>query len=100
MKIYLDNAATTFPKPPEVYTSMMNYMMNIGTNPGRGASTATLSGNKVILNCRYALMDFFHFDFPKFKNKKPRRPGRSGSFNRKGPLQALGKYQSACVKKF
>ncbi|WP_291632514.1 aminotransferase class V-fold PLP-dependent enzyme [Clostridium sp.] len=62
MKIYLDNAATTFPKPPEVYTSIMNYMMNIGTNPGRGASNATLAGNKVILNCRYALMDFFHFD--------------------------------------
>jgi len=62
MKIYLDNAATTFPKPPEVYTSMMNYMTNIGTNPGRGASTASLAGNKVILNCRYALMDFFHFD--------------------------------------
>ena len=37
-------------------------MTNIGTNPGRGASTATLAGNKVILNCRYALMDFFHFD--------------------------------------
>ncbi|MGH4121439.1 MAG: aminotransferase class V-fold PLP-dependent enzyme [Clostridium sp.] len=62
MKIYLDNAATTFPKPPEVYTSMMNYITNIGTNPGRGASTASLVGNKVILNCRYALMDFFHFD--------------------------------------
>lgn len=62
MKIYLDNAATTFPKPPEVYTSMMNYMMNIGTNPGRGASSASLAGNRVILNCRYALMDFFHFD--------------------------------------
>ena len=62
MNIYLDNAATTFPKPPEVYTSMMNYMMNIGTNPGRGVSTASLAGNKVVLNCRYALMDFFHFD--------------------------------------
>ena len=62
MKIYLDNAATTFPKPPEVYTSMMNYMMNIGTNPGRGVSTASLAGNRVVLNCRYALMDFFHFD--------------------------------------
>ena len=62
MKIYLDNAATTFPKPPEVYTSMMNYMTNIGSNPGRGASAASLAGNKVILNCRYSLMDFFHFD--------------------------------------
>lgn len=62
MKIYLDNAATTFPKPPEVYTSMMNYMMNIGTNPGRGVNTDSLAGNKVILNCRYALMEFFNFD--------------------------------------
>ncbi|MBU3091148.1 aminotransferase class V-fold PLP-dependent enzyme [Clostridium sp. CF011] len=62
MKIYLDNAATTFPKPPAVYNSMMNYMMNIGSNPGRGVSTTSLAGNRVILNCRYALMDFFHFD--------------------------------------
>ncbi|MBX4262034.1 aminotransferase class V-fold PLP-dependent enzyme [Clostridium estertheticum] len=62
MKIYLDNAATTFPKPPKVYESMMNYMMNIGSNPGRGASSTSLAGNRVILNCRYALMDFFHFD--------------------------------------
>ncbi|MBU3075638.1 aminotransferase class V-fold PLP-dependent enzyme [Clostridium estertheticum] len=62
MKIYLDNAATTFPKPPKVYTSMMNYMMNIGSNPGRGASITSLAGNRIILNCRYALMDFFHFD--------------------------------------
>jgi len=62
MKIYLDNAATTFPKPPKVYTSMMNYMMNIGSNPGRGASSTSLAGNRVILNCRYTLMDFFHFD--------------------------------------
>ncbi|MGH4119121.1 aminotransferase class V-fold PLP-dependent enzyme [Clostridium sp.] len=62
MKIYLDNAATTFPKPSAVYTSMMNYMMNVGTNPGRGVTTASLAGNKVVLNCRYALMDFFNFD--------------------------------------
>ncbi|MCJ7690135.1 MAG: aminotransferase class V-fold PLP-dependent enzyme [Clostridiaceae bacterium] len=62
MKIYLDNAATTFPKPHEVYTSMMNYMMNVGTNPGRGVTAASLAGNKVVLNCRYALMDIFNFD--------------------------------------
>ncbi|WP_298836243.1 aminotransferase class V-fold PLP-dependent enzyme [Clostridium sp.] len=62
MKIYLDNTSTTFPKPPKVYTSMMNYMMNIGSNPGRGASSTSLAGNQVILNCRYALINFFHFD--------------------------------------
>ena len=30
--IYLDNAATTFPKPPEVYDYMMNMYKNYGFN--------------------------------------------------------------------
>lgn len=62
MKVYLDNAATSFPKPTSVYNSVMNYMTTIGGNPGRGASTASLSGNKIIFQCRYALADFFNFE--------------------------------------
>ncbi len=62
MKVYLDNAATSFPKPTNVYNSVINYMTTIGGNPGRGASTASLSGNKVIFQCRYALADFFNFN--------------------------------------
>ena len=33
--IYLDNAATTFPKPEAVYDAMMDCMKNYCANPGR-----------------------------------------------------------------
>lgn len=35
MTIYLDNAATPWPKPRVVYDAMMNFMLNIGSNAGR-----------------------------------------------------------------
>ncbi len=66
MQIYADNAATSFPKPDCVYNDILNYMRNIGGNPGRGASTSSLKGNKVIFQCRNALCDFFNF--PDTKN--------------------------------
>jgi len=62
MKIYLDNAATTFPKPSSVYDSVMNYMMNIGANPGRGGHTSSLEGSRIVYSCREALMKLFNFD--------------------------------------
>jgi cysteine desulfurase family protein len=62
MRIYLDNAATTFPKPPKVYSSVMNYMMNIGANPGRGGHAASLEGSRIVFKCREALMNLFNFD--------------------------------------
>lgn len=62
MRIYLDNAATTFPKPPEVYSSVMNYMMNVGANPGRGGHAASLEGSRVVFKCREALMNLFTFN--------------------------------------
>lgn len=61
MQVYLDNAATSFPKPNSVYNSIMNYMTNIGANPGRGASTSSLKGNKIIFEARNTLAEFFHF---------------------------------------
>lgn len=64
MRVYLDNAATSFPKPNAVYSSVMNYMTNIGANPGRGGYTNALEGNKIVLNCREALMKFFNYDKP------------------------------------
>ncbi|MDN5326132.1 MAG: hypothetical protein PWP41_828 [Moorella sp. (in: firmicutes)] len=36
MAIYLDNAATTFPKPPAVWQAMEHFMKNIGARAGRG----------------------------------------------------------------
>lgn len=62
MQVYVDNAATSFPKPDSVYNDILNYMRNIGGNPGRGASTSSLKGNKVIFQCRNALCEFFNFN--------------------------------------
>ena len=33
--IYLDNGATSYPKPEEVYTFMDTYYREFGVNPGR-----------------------------------------------------------------
>lgn len=62
MQVYVDNAATSFPKPDSVYNDILNYMRNIGGNPGRGASTSSLKGNKVIFQCRNALCELFNFN--------------------------------------
>jgi cysteine desulfurase family protein len=62
MKIYLDNAATTYPKPQQVYSAVMNYMTNIGASPGRGGYGNALEGNRVVFRGRESLMNFFSFD--------------------------------------
>lgn len=62
MKVYLDNSATTYPKPEEVYSSVYNYMKNIGSNPGRGGYSNALEGDRIIFSCREALMRLFNFD--------------------------------------
>lgn len=62
MRLYLDNAATTYPKPPEVYSAVLNYMVNIGANPGRGGHSSSLEGSRIVYKCREALMNLFNFD--------------------------------------
>lgn len=37
MPTYLDNAATSFPKPPQVIDAVYNYMKHNGATAGRGA---------------------------------------------------------------
>lgn len=64
MKIYLDNAATSYPKPQEVYSAVLNYMMNIGGNPGRGGNRNSLMGNRLVFETRKTIADFFNFDKP------------------------------------
>lgn len=62
MKVYLDNSATTYPKPEDVYNSVYNYMKNIGANPGRGGYSNSLEGDRIIFNCRQSLMELFNFN--------------------------------------
>lgn len=46
--IYFDNAATTFPKPESVYTTMDNVNRNIAVNSGRGSYKVAREANKII----------------------------------------------------
>ncbi len=58
--IYLDNAATTWPKPETVYRVIDNFNRNIGANPGRGSNSKTLEAASVLLDTREALAKLFN----------------------------------------
>ncbi|MEL7564109.1 MAG: aminotransferase class V-fold PLP-dependent enzyme [Dehalobacterium sp.] len=59
--IYLDNAATSWPKPESVYQVIDNFNRNIGANPGRGSSSKSLEAGGILLDTREILAQFFQF---------------------------------------
>ena len=58
--IYLDNAATSFPKPPMVIQAMAGTLQKLGGNPGRSGHKLSLCGGRIIQNCRELLAQAFH----------------------------------------
>lgn len=50
--IYLDHAATSFPKPPEVVEAVREYMVEIGVNPGRAAYCGAARAAGVVFAAR------------------------------------------------
>ena len=57
--VYLDNAATTFPKPPEVIRFMCDFYQTKGVNPGRTGFDLALEAEQTLVEARRALTDFF-----------------------------------------
>jgi len=57
---YLDNAATTYPKPKEVYDFMHEFYTKHGVNPGRSGYDATLKTEEVVYGTRKMLTKFFN----------------------------------------
>jgi len=57
--VYLDNAATTFPKPPEVIQFMCDFYSARGVNPGRTGFDLALEAEETLAEARQALTDFF-----------------------------------------
>lgn len=57
--IYLDNAATTWPKPETVYDAVLDVMKNKAGNPGRSGHSMSLSAGKVLDEARFATSRFF-----------------------------------------
>ena len=58
--IYLDNGATSFPKPEEVYAFMDYFYRNFGVNPGRSGYDLCLEAGEVVEGTRKLLTGFFN----------------------------------------
>lgn len=55
--IYLDNAATSYPKPPMVVRAMAGTLSRLGGNPGRSGHKLSLCGGRVMEHCREILAE-------------------------------------------
>lgn len=58
--IYLDNAATTFPKPHTVYEAVMECMKNYAANPGRGSYDMAVKASEKVMDTRKEIASFFN----------------------------------------
>ncbi len=58
--IYLDNAATSYPKPDEVYTFMDAFYRRFGVNPGRSGYDLCMETGALVDTTRKMLADFFN----------------------------------------
>ena len=61
--IYLDNAATSLPKPPGVIRAVTQAMNTLG-NCGRGVHGGSLPAARAVFGARQKLADFFGFSHP------------------------------------
>ncbi|MBR5536056.1 MAG: aminotransferase class V-fold PLP-dependent enzyme [Clostridia bacterium] len=50
--IYLDNAATTFPKPQIVTDTVLDYLTNCGASPGRGGYDSAMQSSEMLFECQ------------------------------------------------
>jgi cysteine desulfurase/selenocysteine lyase len=63
-RLYLDNAATTFPKPPAVHEAMIRYATDLGASAGRGAYREAIETGQLISDCRRSLNRLFNGQNP------------------------------------
>lgn len=64
MEIYLDNAATSHPKPPAVLTAVQSALTTFNGNPGRSGHKRALAGARLLLTAREALAELIHAPQP------------------------------------
>lgn len=62
--IYLDNGATSFPKPRSVYEEMIKCVRDYCANPGRGAHDMSIRCDMEIYECRERIAKLFNIDNP------------------------------------
>src|SRR5213595_2532086 len=62
--IYLDNAATSFPKPEAVYQALDRFARHDLANPGRAGHKMALAAERALDDGRHELNQFFHGEGP------------------------------------
>ncbi len=63
-RLYLDNSATSFPKPPGVYEAMLDYATRIGASPGRGFYAESREGARLLRRTRELINRFINGENP------------------------------------
>ncbi|SDP83432.1 cysteine desulfurase family protein [Clostridium gasigenes] len=63
-KIYLDNAATSFPKALGMSATIANFIDNIGTSVNRGAYTCAYQAEDMVFDTRKLIGELFNFSNP------------------------------------
>jgi cysteine desulfurase family protein len=64
MLTYLDNAATSFPKPEAVYQVLDRFARTDLANPGRAGHKMALAAERALDDCRHLLNQLFHGEGP------------------------------------
>jgi selenocysteine lyase/cysteine desulfurase len=83
--IYLDNAATVWPKPESVYKFMDDFFRTMGVNPGRSGYDLAIEAGSLLDRTRKRLTKFFGgdedtperlvFRLQRHRRTQPRNPG-------------------------
>jgi cysteine desulfurase family protein len=60
--IYLDNAATSFHKPPGVVDAMVHFMTHVGANPGRSGHALAVEAQEIVDTARGNLARLFNIE--------------------------------------
>lgn len=59
MSVYLDNAATSHPKPDSVYRAADRALREIGASPGRGGYRSAMEATRLLFEARETLAELF-----------------------------------------
>lgn len=62
--IYLDHAATSWPKPPEVLAAMRDFLERAGGNPGRSGHRLSVEAGRIVYDAREAVAELFNAPDP------------------------------------
>ncbi|MHB9033007.1 MAG: aminotransferase class V-fold PLP-dependent enzyme [Anaerolineae bacterium] len=62
--IYLDHAATSWPKPPEVLATVSDFLTTAGGNPGRSGHRLSIDAARIVYDTREVLACLFNVPDP------------------------------------